>query len=127
MSGSRALLLCAIGGAFGAAARLLVGDAVARRFGTEWPYGTLFINLSGCLAIALFLGAASQRAWLGLAWRYLFPVGFVGAYTTFSTFAYETQRLVTQGRYRSAAAYVLVSNVAGFAAVLLGDWLGRKL
>ena len=75
-----AILLVACGGEAGAVARFLVGDSFSRRFGTGWPYGTLFINVTGCFAIALFLSAAASRAQMSLAWRYLFPVGFVGAY-----------------------------------------------
>ena len=89
-----AILLVACGGAAGAVARFLVGDSFSRRFGTGWPYGTLFINVTGCFAIALFLSAAESRAEMSAGWRYLFPVGFVGAYTTFSTYGYEAHRLI---------------------------------
>ena len=58
--------------------------------------------------------------------RYLLPIGFVGAYTTFSTYEYETLRLLQLGRAASALAYVAASNVLGFAAVLAGAWLGRR-
>ena len=80
-----AIILVASGGALGAVTRFLVGDAFARRFGTGWPYGTLFINVTGCFFIALFLGAAVSRAELSPGFRYFIPVGFIGGYTTFST------------------------------------------
>lgn len=119
------ILLVAAGGALGAVARYLVATAFAQRFGVQWPWGTLFINLSGCVLIALFLGAGSSR--IGSTnLRYLLPVGFVGAYTTFSTYEYETLRLLQLGRTVSALAYVVASNVLGFAAVLAGDWLTRR-
>ncbi len=127
MGRGTAIFLVALGGAAGAVARFLVGDSFSRRFGTGWPYGTLFINVSGCFAIALFLSAAAEHVELGPGWRYLFPVGFVGAYTTFSTYGYETHRLLQLGQAAGALAYVAASNVLGFCAVLAGAWLGRRM
>jgi fluoride exporter len=121
------ILLVACGGALGAVARFLVGDAFSRRFGTAWPYGTLFINVTGSFLIALFFGAAARRTSLDETWRYLFPVGFVGAYTTFSTYELETQRLLQLGQAPAAATYVVASNVLGFVAVLAGAAVGRRL
>ena len=127
MGRSGAILLVALGGAAGAVVRFLVGDSFARRFGTGWPYGTLVINLTGCFAIALFLSAAASRAELSPGWRYLFPVGFVGAYTTFSTYEYEMLRLVELGQAAGAVAYLVASNLLGFCAVVAGGWLGRRI
>ena len=118
------ILLVALGGALGAVARLLVGALIARRLGVDWPWGTFFINVSGCFVIGIFLPALTERY---EAWRYFLPIGFVGAYTTFSTFEYETLRLVESGAWKSAVSYVVGSNLAGFIAVLLGVWLGRKI
>ncbi|HTO97860.1 MAG TPA: fluoride efflux transporter CrcB [Myxococcales bacterium] len=119
------ILLVAAGGALGAVARFLVSMSSRAAVGDGWPWGTLFINLSGCLLISLFLGAGTSRiAQTNL--RYLLPVGFVGAYTTFSSYEYEILRLVSAGRAAAALAYVLASNVLGFAAVLAGEWLGRR-
>ena len=114
------VLLVALGGALGAVTRLLVGMAFARRFGTAWPWGTLFINLSGCFLIAVFAARLQSEAL-----RYFLPIGFVGAYTTFSTFEFETLRLFEAGQAAAALAYVLTSNVLGFAAVLLGGWVAK--
>jgi fluoride exporter len=121
------ILLVACGGALGAVARFVVGDAFSRRFGTAWPYGTLFINVTGSFLIALFFGAAARRTALDETWRYLFPVGFVGAYTTFSTYELETHRLFQLGQAPAAATYVVVSNVLGFVAVVAGAAVGRRL
>lgn len=118
-------ILVAVGGALGAVARFAVANGFARRLGTGWPYATLCINLSGCFLIALFLAAASERN-IDPSWRYLFPTGFVGAYTTFSTYGYETVRLVQLGQGAGAIVYVAASNVLGFAAVLLGGWMARR-
>ncbi len=114
------LLLVALGGALGAVARFVVGAGFARRVGVDWPWGTLFINLSGCFLIAVF-SARLQSPSL----RYLLPIGFVGAYTTFSTFEFETVRLLQLGRPGGALAYVALSNLLGFGAVLLGNWVAR--
>ena len=96
-----------------------------QRIGAHWPWGTLFINLTGCLLISLFLGAGSGRV-ADTNLRYLLPIGFVGAYTTFSSYEYEILWLVEQGRVAAALAYVAASNLLGFAAVLAGAWLARK-
>ena len=119
-------LLVALGGALGAVARVAVGSVFARRIGIAWPYGTLFINVTGCLAIGLFLAWSAGRE-LSPALRYFFPVGFVGAYTTFSTYEYETIALFGAGARSGAALYVLLSNGLGLAAGLLGIWLGRRI
>ena len=114
------VLLVAAGGALGAVARFLVAGGFARRFGSGWPWGTLFINLTGCFLIAIFAARITNPQW-----RYLLPIGFVGAYTTFSTFEYETMRLVQVGQPMGALAYVMASNVLGFGAVLLGSWVAK--
>lgn len=114
------VLLVALGGALGAAARFLVGSAFARRFGTAWPWGTLFINLTGCFLIAVFTARLTSPQW-----RFLLPIGFVGAYTTFSTYEYETLRLFQIGQPLGAIAYVVASNVLGFGAVALGSWVAK--
>jgi CrcB protein len=114
------VLLVALGGAIGAVARFLVAAGFARKFGTGWPWGTLFINLSGCFLIAVFSARITSPQW-----RYLLPIGFVGAYTTFSTYEFETMRLVQVGQTTGAITYVIASNVLGFGAVLLGNWVAK--
>src|SRR3954468_2020631 len=84
VAGAVPYLIVALGGALGAVARVAVSNLFVRRIGVAWPYGTLFINVTGCLAIALFITWFSDRE-LSPGWRYFFPTGFVGAYTTFST------------------------------------------
>jgi fluoride exporter len=122
------VFLVALGGALGAVARFAVAGAFTRRLGASWPYGTLFINISGCFLVALFLTAASERyPAMHAGWRYFFPIGFVGAYTTFSTYEFETYRLAQLGQMSGTVAYVIASNVLGFAAVLLGAWVARRL
>jgi CrcB protein len=121
-------LFVALGGALGAVTRFAVGAWMSRRIPTaHFPYGTLLINLTGCLAIALFLSAAATRSSLNEAWRYLFPIGFVGAYTTFSTYEWELLQLAGTQRWGLAALYFTISNAAGFLCVALGSAIGRRL
>lgn len=123
----QALFLVALGGGFGAALRFAVAQAFAQRGLLHFPYATLAINVSGCLLIALFAGYAGGRPELNPAWRYLFPIGFVGGYTTFSSYALEAQQLFVRGEGGAAVAYLLVSNALGLAAVQAGLWLGRRV
>ena len=127
MEGGKSLVWVMVGGALGAAARYLVGGW-ARRFGPIFPWGTLIINLSGCLILGIFSG-------LRLAGRYAVPafltpafgIGFVGAYTTFSTFAVETVLLIQEHSPLLAFSYVAASVVAGLIAAGLGLVVGRAI
>jgi CrcB protein len=121
-----AIFLVGLGGALGSIARYLVGTLVAERWGTDWPYGTFLINISGCFAISFFLIYSTERAAVGEGWRFFFPTGFVGAYTTFSTFEFETLRLIQSGAWKRALSYVLASVLVGFAAVVLAAWAARR-
>lgn len=121
-----AILLVGLGGFLGAISRYLVGTAVAARWGTSWPYGTFIINITGCFAIAFFLTLTTERLVLHEGWRFFFPTGFVGAYTTFSTFEYETMRLVQDGAWKRALSYVMLSVLVGFLAVIGAAWTARR-
>src|SRR5437764_869824 len=94
-----ALMLVGLGGFLGAIARFVVGTVVANRWGASWPFGTFIINISGCFLIAFFVTLTSERITIHEGWRYLFPIGFVGAYTTFSTYEFETMRLIETGAW----------------------------
>ena len=120
-------LLVALGGALGALSRYGVSSFVVKRFGTGFPLGTLLINVTGCALIGFLLAALNGR-WAGVndGWEYFLPIGFVGAYTTFSTYEYEMARLVEAGAFTRLAAYFVLSNAVGFAAVVGGIWLGRR-
>lgn len=120
-------LIVGLGGFVGAVARYLVGGWVQQRWGTAFPYGTFVINVSGSFILGLFATLALRFAW-GEPWRLLIAIGFVGAYTTFSTFEYETLRLIAEGnRYGAAAVNLLGSVIAGFAAAYLGVVTARLL
>ena len=116
-----------LGGALGSIARYVVGLVVYERMGTRFPYGTFVINISGCFVIGLVLTMLDDRLGLSPAWREALAIGFVGAFTTFSTFEYETLRAVQHGQAATALTYVVSSVVLGFAAVWAGATVGRVL
>jgi CrcB protein len=117
-----------IGGFLGAIARFVLGTLVSDRWGTRWPYGTfhLIMDITGCFIIAFFLTLTAERVTVHEAWRYLFPVGFVGAYTTFSTYEYETMRLLQTGAWARATSCVVLSTLAGLGAVFAAAGVARR-
>lgn len=115
-------LAISLGGMLGANARYLVGGWAARRFGVLFPYGTLLINVSGSFILGAFMAFVLRHPSFHYT-RLFFAVGFLGAYTTFSTFSFETLQLLQQGRILLAFIYVVGSAVLG----LLGAWLGFNL
>ncbi|HEY9899957.1 MAG TPA: fluoride efflux transporter CrcB [Pantanalinema sp.] len=116
------------GGFFGAISRYALGNWIASRLGTAFPYGTLLINLTGCLALGFFGTLALRRATLiPPEARLLVAVGFLGAYTTFSTFGFETIRLLEENNLALAFAYVLGSVLAGLLTTYLGVVAARAL
>ena len=114
----------AVGGALGSLARYTLGAWIYGRMGTKFPYGTFVINITGCFIIGLALSILDARAELPGAWRLAIPIGFVGAYTTFSTFEFETYRLA-QDRPAIALLYVASSVILGYLAVYLGILASR--
>lgn len=120
-------VLIALGGALGSVARFWVGSAVTGRMGTRFPFGTLIINISACLIIGLSLEFLNRHADLNPSWRYLFPIGFIGAYSTFSTFEWETFANIDNGAFWIALLYVVVSLITGLIAVALGVALARVI
>lgn len=120
-------LLIAIGGAFGSVARYWVGSAIAGRMGTRFPFGTFMINITACLIIGFSLTYMGRRAGWSPAWRYLIPIGFVGAYSTFSTYEWETLSTLRSGAFLLAALYALGSLILGLAAVWLGAALAETI
>jgi CrcB protein len=120
-------LMIGIGGFIGAIARFMLGSYIGNRMGTRFPYGTFVINISGSFVIGVVLTILAERTTASPNWRYLVPIGFVGAYTTFSTFEYETFRTAQDGQMFLAFLNVALSVVAGFAAVWAGVVAGRSL
>jgi fluoride exporter len=119
-----AVLWVGLGGFLGANARYLLGGWIASRLGVGFPYGTYVINVSGSFILGFFLAFAQDRAWVAPSARLMFAVGFVGAYTTFSTFEYESIRLLQDEELLLAAVYLIGSIVSGSVAVIAGIALG---
>jgi CrcB protein len=109
-----------IAGALGVLARFALGGWLVRATGGLFPWETMIINVSGCFAIGALAGALDRGALLSPALRMALLVGFLGGYTTFSSFALEALRLVQDAQWRSAALYVLGTNAAGLVAVWAG-------
>jgi CrcB protein len=120
-------LYIAIGGALGSMLRYFVGATTTERFGARFPLGTLVINISACFLIGISLEYLNRHTGLNPAWRYLIPIGFIGAYSTFSTFEWEIWTNITGGAFWIALSYVVASLIAGFFAVALGAAAARAL
>jgi len=115
-----------IGGAIGAGARHLVGQAVLARFGPAFPWGTLSINIVGSLLMGLLVGWLA-RSGGGDTTRLFVGVGILGGFTTFSSFSMEYWMLFERGQNAQAAAYVLASVIGAIAACGLGLFLMRQV
>jgi CrcB protein len=120
-------LVVAVGAMLGANLRFVVGIWAADRFGVDFPYGTFIVNVSGAFAIGLLLAFISERIGIDPLWRLFFATGFLGGYTTFSSYAWETLALAESGNWGPALVYVFGSNVIGFAGVWLGATLARLM
>ncbi|HEU4327564.1 MAG TPA: fluoride efflux transporter CrcB [Roseiflexaceae bacterium] len=121
------MLLVALGAAVGANARYLLSSWAVKHWGAAFPYGTLLINVLGSLGIGLVMGLLAQRPDAGPAWQPMLVTGFLGGFTTFSTFSFETYRLITAGQLGQATLYAAGSVALGLAAVFAGLWLARGL
>jgi fluoride exporter len=115
----------AVGGAFGAVARFAIDGWVSERTGGLFPWGTLFINLSGAFLLGLLATLAIDRSVLSPEIRPIAMIGFLGAYTTFSTWMLDCWRLMQEGAWTLAAANLVGSALLGLVAVGAGIALGR--
>jgi CrcB protein len=120
-------LLIGLGGALGSIARYWVGSTVGGRMGVRFPYGTLVVNITACVVIGFTLTWLSDRAEVSPAWRYLVAVGFIGAYSTFSTYEWETLSTLRSGAFALAALYAVGSLILGLAATWCGAALAEAL
>jgi CrcB protein len=109
----------ALAGALGAPARYVVESLVRRVRPGPFPFGTFLVNVSGSLALGIVVGLA-ERGTLDAGARTVVGIGFLGAYTTFSTYAYETVRLAEDGERRRAALYAVASVLLAAGAAALG-------
>jgi fluoride exporter len=121
------LLLVLLGGGLGALGRYGVSQWAHRTFGTGYPVGTALVNLSGAFLFGLIWTVTEQRFQSSSQWQVFLLSGGLGAFTTFSTFAFENAELVSAGRWQFALLNLGAQNVLGIGAVFLGVLLGKQL
>jgi CrcB protein len=120
-------LAISLGGILGANARYLMTGWAAERFGTVFPYGTFIINISGAIILGFFTAFIQDRAFIHPNYRLFFATGFCGAYTTFSTYTYESLRLLQDGSLLLGLTNIIGSIVVGMLGVFLGFGIGRMI
>jgi len=116
-----------IGGGLGSILRFWLGSYIGTRMGTRFPYGTFVINITGSFLIGVVFAFLTARTQWSPNWRYLIPIGFIGGYTTFSSFEYETLQTIRDGQIGLGLLYVAASVAVGFAAVWGGMMAGRAI
>jgi len=121
----RFLWIC-LAGAAGTGARYLIALWAAQRFGSAFPFGTLIVNLAGCFGIAAVMHAASTLSWSPTV-RSAITIGFIGGLTTYSSFNYETTRLIEEGATSAAVFNATATLVGAFGAGWLGMVCARQL
>ncbi len=121
------LLIIGAGGFAGAITRYWVAIWVGERWGRSFPLGTFIINVTGSMIIGFLMPLLTERFMTNPQWRLFLVVGFLGAYTTFSTFEYETGALLRDGEWMIASLNVVLSVFVGFAALKLGETVARSL
>ena len=121
------LLFIGIGGFMGANARYLFTIWITSRIGTAFPYGTLFVNFTGSLLLAVFIHLAGQRFNFSPHTHLMIGTGFFGAFTTFSTFANESVILAQNGHWLAAASNIIGTNIACIIGVLIGLALASRI
>jgi CrcB protein len=120
-------LAVALGGAVGCTLRYTTTLGATRILGTGFPFGTMIVNVVGCLLAGIVFGLAENRAGISPVLRLLLLTGFLGGFTTFSTFMLETVTLVQDGSSLIALASFVSNNVAGGVLAVAGIYLGRVL
>ena len=113
-------LLVLLGGAVGSLARYVTGVAVMHRYYGRFPLGTLIVNVSGCFLIGVIMTLIGEKPAAHPNWRLLLVIGFLGGFTTFSSFAYETYMAVRDGNRWIGLMNIVSSVVLGYLAVWLG-------
>jgi CrcB protein len=122
----RTALLIGLGGFVGANLRYWLGGWIAQKIGVLFPIETMLINISGSFALGLFMTLALHYTW-SPEWRQVVAIGFIGSFTTYSTYEYESLRLLQEGAWVKAGLNLFGSLALGLIAVILGVVLGRLL
>lgn len=121
------ILAVALGGALGSVMRYLVGIGAGKAFGTDFPWGTLIINITGSFVMGVFAGLFATRWNLPQAARIFLTVGICGGYTTFSTFSLDAFYLIERGELAATAAYMVGSAVLSVGALVAAMHLVRTM
>jgi fluoride exporter len=120
-------LMVGVGGCLGSILRFWLGSYIGNKMGTRFPYGTFVINITGSFLVGLVFALLTVKTQWSPNWRYLIPIGFIGGYTTFSSFEYEALRTMQDGQIGLGLLYVTASVVVGFVAVWGGMIAGRAI
>jgi fluoride exporter len=121
------IIIIGIGGFIGAVARYEIAIWIGQRWGRSFPLGTFIINVTGSFLIGLLMTVMAERFTENPQWRLFLVVGFLGAYTTFSTFEYETGALLKDSEWLYAGLNVVLSVVVGFIALKLGEVIAKSI
>jgi len=116
-----------IGGALGALSRFITSSYINKIIPIDFPAGTLIVNVIGSFILAFFTILSVEKLVLEPVWRMFFAVGFLGAFTTFSTYSYETFMLILDGEYFRAISNIILNNLLSILATFLGFMLARSL
>lgn len=119
------ILIIGIGGFFGAILRYIISGFFYDLYGDKFPYGTLAVNIIGCFALGFFITMAEGKFIVSPQMRSFVAIGFLGAFTTFSTFSFETLALLQSELYSSAFLNILLSVIVGIFAVWAGIVLAK--
>jgi fluoride exporter len=120
-------VMVGVGGCLGSILRFWLGSYIGSKMGTRFPYGTFVINITGSFLIGMVYALLTTKSQWNPNWQYLVPIGFIGGYTTFSSFEFETLRTVQDGQVGLGLLYVGLSLVVGFGAVWGGMIAGRAI
>ena len=120
-------LIIGTGGFVGAITRYILAVWIGQRWGRSFPLGTFIINVTGSFLIGLLMTLMAERFTENPQWRLLLVVGFLGAYTTFSTFEYETGALLKDSEWLFASLNVILSVFVGFLALKLGEAIAKSI
>ncbi len=121
------ILLISLGAVFGANARYWLAYWLAQKIGASFPYGTMIVNISGSFLIGLIMALTTEKYLVDPRIRLFFTVGFLGAYTTFSTFTFESYNLFSRGQWLTGLTNLLTSTIIGIIAVGIGVYVGKSL
>lgn len=120
-------LVIAIAGALGAVARYGLSGISHKMLGSNFPYGTFIVNILGCFAIGFIMKVSLTTTLIPETWRIAITVGFIGALTTFSTFSYETIKLIEDSSYALAITNIAANVVLGIAATIAGAVISKLI